>query len=213
MKSAFKLAIATFVLLLGSSSAFAQIYGTQSYCPRTGIWNYGPPCSGGVAQQQQQQQQQVIVPVPVGVPQNVIRIPSGGAIPQGYCSWGGRAENVGAGALIGGIIGVLAGDNHRAAGRGAALGATAGLFIPCQQMQIQQAQQAQQVVAVRQENTEVFVVQPATVRRQITFEGGDFHCPLIYNGKEVEFADVKDTDTCTAWTTEKAKQKGWVRNN
>ena len=199
------------IALFCSTSAFAQIYGVQNFCPRTGTWNYGPPCSGGIVQQQQQ------VIVPVGIPQNAIRIPSGGAIPQGYCSWEGRAANVGAGALIGGIVGVLAGDNHRAAGKGAAVGALAGVFIPCQQLQqlqqVQQAQQAQQVVTVRQESVEIVVAQPATVRRQISFEGGDFHCPLIYNGKEVESAEVKDPETCTAWTAAKAKQKGWVRNN
>ena len=65
-------------------------------------------------------------------------------MPQGYCPWGGRFENVIGGGVIGALIGALAGDNHRAAGQGAALGALAGVAIPCQQ-QVQQVAYQQPV--------------------------------------------------------------------
>jgi len=128
MNPIFNLFATAFVLLSTSSAVFAQEcvpapyrMGQQQRCYD------GRPIGG------------VVVPGQVvAVPANAIRVPVGRAVPHGYCSWGGRVENVAAGALIGGVIGLLAGDNHRAAGKGAAAGATVGLFIPCQQEALRQ---------------------------------------------------------------------------
>lgn len=64
-----------------------------------------------------------------------IRIPQGQQIPNGYCSWGGRVENMAISGLIGAVVGVLAGDNRRAAAKGAALGMMVGTFVPCHTLQ------------------------------------------------------------------------------
>lgn len=207
MKVFIKILAAALVLLLGSSSAFAQIYGTQSYCPRTGMWNYGPPCSGGVVTETVVYNQRPMQVVPLNAAQNA-----------GFnnCQ------------LIGGIAGAAIGNearNHR--GAAVVLGAIAGGLISdrlfCTNSQGQQVvavRQQQEVTRVQQfvplveqkERVEILVSQPAQTRRQITFEGGDFNCELIFNGNVVETAQVKDGPTCTAWTDAKAKQKGWIKN-
>lgn len=64
-----------------------------------------------------------------------IRVPQGQQVPNGYCSWSGRAENMIVSGLIGAVVGVLAGDNRRAAAKGAALGMVVGTFVPCQTLQ------------------------------------------------------------------------------
>lgn len=66
-----------------------------------------------------------------------IRVPQGQQVPNGYCSWGGRTENIVASGLLGAFVGVLAGDNHRAAAKGAALGMMVGMFVPCSTLQPQ----------------------------------------------------------------------------
>jgi|JI10StandDraft_1071094.scaffolds.fasta_scaffold737894_1 outer membrane lipoprotein SlyB len=201
MKSVIKLLAA--LVLLGASSAFAQIHGTQSYCPRTGMWNYGPPCNGTVITETTVYNQRPVQVVPLSAAQN-----------NGFnnCQ------------IIGGIAGAAIGNearNHR--GAAVVLGAIAGGLISdrlfCTNSQGQQVvavRQQQEVARVQrvqqQEEVEILVSQPAQVRRQITFEGGNFQCELIFNGSVVETAQVKDGPTCTAWTDAKAKQKGWVKN-
>lgn len=67
------------------------------------------------------------------LPVDAIQVPVGTQAPQGYCSWSERFLNVGASALVGGVLGALATDTDRGAGEGAALGGLVGVFIPCAQ--------------------------------------------------------------------------------
>lgn len=95
--------------------------------------------------QQQQQMQQMMA-------SQAIRVPMGQQAPQGYCSWGGRTENIAIAGVLGAVMGVIAGDNRESARKGAALGMLAGVFIPCNSLQ-QQAfaqQQPQQVIGQQQ---------------------------------------------------------------
>lgn len=64
-----------------------------------------------------------------------MRIPTGGQIPQGQCTWTERLQNILLSGGVGGLVGLLAGDNGRAAGQGAAAGVLIGTTIPCETKQ------------------------------------------------------------------------------
>lgn len=86
--------------------------------------------------------------------QQAIRAPFGQP-PQGYCSWGGRTENIAIGGALGAIVGAIAGDNRESARKGFLVGAAMGTFVPCdtlhqQQVAMQQSSQVQNVVASQQ---------------------------------------------------------------
>jgi len=110
------------ILFLASASSFAQ---NCTLAPQ--VMGQPQRCWDGRPVQQVVQGQQVVIP------QGVIQVPVGNSAPQGYCSWEGRVTNVGISSAIGGFIGLLTGGNHRAVGKGAAAGASVGLFIPCDQ--------------------------------------------------------------------------------
>lgn len=95
---------------------------------------------GGIFQQQQMQQQQM----QQMLAQQAIRVPMGQQAPNGYCSWGGRTENIAVAGILGAIVGVIAGDNRESARKGAALGMVAGMFVPCESLQQQQVVMQQQ---------------------------------------------------------------------
>lgn len=123
---------------LQSSGGFVNnggVFTQQTQCPDGSVWD-GRGC---LINNNQQQWQQTLM-------QQAIRIPMGQQVPQGYCSWGGRTENVLTGALLGAVIGVIAGDNRESARKGAGLGALAGVFVPCDSLQ-----QSQRVVVQQQQ--------------------------------------------------------------
>ncbi len=124
-----KQTLAGLAFALISASAFAQ-YGTWGYNNNTRQWV--PP---GVVVNQNVQNGSFVsgAPVTTGYPAGAVVVQQGTAAPQGYCSWGDRLVNVGVSAVVGGVIGALAGDSSRTAGQGAAIGGLAGVFIPCQQ--------------------------------------------------------------------------------
>ena len=151
-KIIFGAVLAVFLSLFGGQ-AFAQCYQAPS------ILGQGPqggnPCWGG-------NQQQVIVSRPV-VTQTFIpnqapnqapnQVPSQPVGSSGTpCSWGGRVENITAGVVVGAILGVLAGDNSRAARQGGAVGGLVGASLPCSS-QPQQVATTQQQAVVSQGQT------------------------------------------------------------
>lgn len=95
------------------------------------------------AVQQQQISQQQLNQV---LAQQAIRVPFGQQVPQGYCSWGGRIENLVVSGLIGAVMGNLVGGNRSATQKGAAAGMVVGLFVPCNTPQVIQQVVPQQVV-------------------------------------------------------------------
>lgn len=121
-----------------------------------------------------------------------IRIPQGQQIPSGYCSWGGRVENMAISGLIGAVVGVLAGDNRRAAAQGAALGMVVGTFVPCQTLQqASLAPESRRVVVQGGETT----VSPA----RCVVGGEDF-------GNVSEATCLKIRDKLTTTTTSETRQ-------
>lgn len=164
------LAVMAFAFI--SASAFAQ-YGTWGYNNTTRQWV--PP---GVATNQSGT---YAAGVPSGIPSNAVYIQPGAAVPTGYCSWRGRLVNVAASAFVGGVIGALAGDNSRAAGKGAAAGTFVGVFIPCQS--------AHQVAPAQQTPGRLEVYAPKGAQ-------GDSGYTCAIEGEPEVFL-VKDRSTCS----------------
>lgn len=132
MKKFMKMVIVSAFLALFSFGASAQgcvqapIINGTGYQGGNRCWG-GQPQNGGQFVQggSNQYWQQSLA-------RQAIRVPYGQAVPQGYCSWGGRIENMAVAGLIGAVVGVIAGDNRESARAGAALGAGIGMFVPCE---------------------------------------------------------------------------------
>lgn len=181
MKNFVKMVIVCFVLFAGSS-VFAQCVPPNGEYrnPYTGFIENSPRIfdpqqrcyvpqgtqSGNI---QQNQGVQVLA-------NQAIRIPVGGQIPQGYCSWSERLQNVGLSTLLGGIFGALVGDNGRSAGQGAAAGLIVGTVVPCaaQQQYLQGVGNTGQAIA-QPVSMEQHMCPPGTSWRMLDWVGHPKH--------------------------------------
>lgn len=158
-----------------------RIYNGTCYVPQGTPSVYGGNTQQIAVQQVQQQQiQQQQQQLQQSLMSQAIRLQAGQQVPNGYCSWQGRAENIGIAGFMGAVMGVIAGDNRESARQGAALGMLTGMFVPCsalqQLQQVGQVQQPQQVAVQQQQ------VQPQQAQQAGQTSTGCEHAPGTRQG-------------------------------